>query len=366
MIGVGFLLSCGVLSEDTGCSIGSEGCDCTHGDGCDGTLTCVDGTCESAGWVPDGLSIPEFYDDVAFDWESNRLYAIYDQTEFWDGDVVVALDLDDESGKSFSAFPTDLRVEQVAHAAGLGGVAISLSPSTWETDDAGFGYVAFVDDAGIGAPVKVGVDPGHIAVDAAGNAYVTARESQMPPAGANLFTGDAWSADSYVFSADVGLDIHPDGDHVYVADERGVARWDVTPYGLEAADIYGELPWDEDCRMRDLRVNPDGRSIWTDCGDVLLSADDPYADGAWVANLGVELDDLDFQPDGSHLFAVPSDEGTTVLVFDGSSMQLTDEIEVATRPRRVLAGDDRLVVVRDSDGSGTAAVDVIPYPSPFE
>ena len=234
MIIVGLLVGCGVLSEDMECLIGSEGCECTHGGGCDGFLACVDGTCEDEGWVPDGLSIPSYYVDVALDWERDRLYAVYQDSTFWDSDVIVAVDLGDASGKSFSAFSTDLRVEHLASAPGLGGVAVSLSPSTWESDDAGFGYVAFVDDAGIRAQVQVGVDPGHITVDAAGNAYVTARDRRLPPAGANLFTKDAWLADSYLRSGDVGLDLHPDGDHFYVADERDLARWDVTPNGLEA------------------------------------------------------------------------------------------------------------------------------------
>ena len=366
MITVGLLVGCGVLSRDTGCLIGSHGCECTHGGGCDGYLTCVDGTCEDAGWVPKKLSIPSSFEDVALDWQRDRLYAIYDPNTFWDSDVVFTLDLGDASGKSFSVFPTDLRVEHLAYGSGLGGVAVSLSPSTQDSDDAGFGYVAFVDDAGIGPQVEVAVDPGYIAVDAAGNAYVTAREWHLPPAGANLFTKDAWLADSYVLSDDVGLDLHPDGDHFYVADGRNLARWDVTPHGLEAADVYGEIHYDSNCRMRQLRVHPDGRSIWTDCGDVFLSADDPYADGAWIASLGLELDDFDFQPDGSHLFAIPSDRGKTVLVFDGASLQLTYEIEVEMWPLRVFADDDRVVVIGDSILSSAAVVEVIPYPTPFD
>lgn len=111
----------------------------------------------------------------------------------------------------------------------------------------------------------------------------------------------------------------------------------------------------------DLRLHPQGDTIYTKCGHVLLASEVQSSDMTWVASMGLTWRDLAFHPSNGTVYVI--DDSTPALYScDGDTLMPTTTFPLSAPARRILAGLTYLVVIRDELGGNLKTrIEVIPY-----
>jgi hypothetical protein len=302
------------------------------------------------------------YFDAVLDTERDQLFL----SAGGDG-VVRVVDLADGTTKTVT---TGHNAEFMHFDPALDQVVISLPTaehsSYWWVEDQE-GYVAAIDATTLAdpTPVWVPLDPWRLVADGTGVAHAASGSGQWTSAvSVDLGTG-VWSLTSASIRENTHIYLHPDLERIYGADTglspSDIERWNIAGGAVQPA--Y-DSPYHGDYEMcGDLRLHPDGNTIYTPCGHVFLASNVAASDMTWLGDLGLEWADLAFHPSGSSAYLLV--EGAPAIYeYDTATLAPLATHPISAPAERVLTGSDYLVLVRSlGGGNPQTQVEVISYDS---
>ena len=355
-------------SSSSGGAAGSGGSGATGGRDASGGGGGGDGGTGGAGGSGGGIVMAASYQtepgyfDAVLDIERNQLFLSYGG----DGEVRVV----DLASGGIDVVTTGYHAEFMHFDPILDHVVISLptqahSSYWWDEDQEG--YVAAIDAVTLAdpAPIWIPLDPWRIVSDGTGNVYAAGGSGQWTSAvSVDLGTG-VWTLSSGFIRQNTNIHIHPDLDRVYGADTDSspsdIERWDISNGVITPAydsPYHGDYPM-----CGELRIHPDGNTIYTPCGHVFLASNVQLNDMTWVGDLGLDWIDLAFHPAGAVAYLLV-DGAPAIYEYDTASLSAVTNHTIGSPADRLLTGPDYLVLVRSLlGGNPKTEVQVIPYSS---
>ena len=214
----------------------------------------------------------------------------------------------------------------------------------WWTEDQ-TGTIAIIDPATftIVDSLEIGLDPYDIVVDKEGYIYVSSGSGQWT----NLESYSRHTKEkvsSMMIRQQSYIELSPTQNRIYAVDPGSSPR-DMSYYTFSSGKLLEskDSPYHGDYRMNtNFAISPDGAFVFNGAGTVF------YPTLSYAGDLGHVFTDIAFNLEENELYAGAL--GGQINVYDYTSLELTDRLQIVGDAQRMFFRDNRLIIQRYNNG----------------